>query len=123
MTENREEVVVSDNIPTPKTDKSSPGGSSSSLRTAETLFRVTPVVLCVATFAVMVRNRQTNAYGTITYTDLTGFNYLVNTSGICAVYSLISAFYTAKLRCRPSLGRAWALYLADMVRTCNYVRK
>lgn len=118
MVENSEEVVASENT-LHKTDKSSSNSGVSSLfRPAEMLFRVISVFLCVATLAVMVRNKQTNAYGTISYTNLTGFNYLVNVSGICAVYSLISALYTAKLSCPASLARTWALYLADMVR--NY---
>ena len=56
------------------------GGELSSaetrVRPLETLLRAAPLGLCVAAMAVMLRDTQTNEYGTVSYSDLGGFKYV-----------------------------------------------
>ncbi|MQM23178.1 hypothetical protein Taro_056241 [Colocasia esculenta] len=89
------------------------------VKTAETVLRVLPMGLCVAAMAVMLTNSQsTDDYGAVTYSDLSGFRYLVYADGVCAAYSLLSAFYTAATsRCPSTLRRAWTLFFFDQVLT------
>lgn len=84
--------------------------------TAETVLRVAPMGLCLAALVVMLKNSEDNDYGSVSYTDLTPFNYLVYANGICAGYSLLSAFFTAVPRPR-SLSRAWTIFFFDQVIT------
>jgi len=86
------------------------------VRPLETLLRAAPLGLCVAAMAVMLRDTQTNEYGTVSYSDLGGFKYLVYANGLCAAYSLVSAFYTAVPR-PATLARSWILFLLDQVFT------
>ncbi|THU67382.1 hypothetical protein C4D60_Mb05t24060 [Musa balbisiana] len=81
-------------------------------RAAETLLRVTPVGLCVAALVIMLKNAQDNDYGAISYADLTAFKYLVYVNGVCAAYSLFSAFYVAVPR-PMTLSRSWTLFFLD----------
>ena len=127
------------------------GGELSSaetrVRPLETLLRAAPLGLCVAAMAVMLRDTQTNEYGTVSYSDLGGFKYvapysvlplppcsrigscrvltpfgnlaqnrryLVYANGLCAAYSLVSAFYTAVPR-PATLARSWIVFLLDQV--------
>ncbi|CAL9103131.1 CASP-like protein 2A1 [Musa acuminata AAA Group] len=85
-------------------------------RAAETLLRVTPVGLCVAALVIMLKNAQDNDYGAISYADLTAFKYLVYANGVCAAYSLFSAFYVAVPR-PMTLSRSWTLFFLDQVLT------
>ncbi|CAL9045665.1 unnamed protein product [Musa banksii] len=85
-------------------------------RAAETLLRVTPVGLCVAALVIMLKNAQDNDYGAISYADLTAFKYLVYANGVCAAYSLFSAFYVA-VRRPMTLSRSWTLFFLDQVLT------
>uniref|UniRef100_J3LWF8 CASP-like protein n=2 Tax=Oryza brachyantha TaxID=4533 RepID=J3LWF8_ORYBR len=66
--------------------------------------------------AVMLRNSQTNEYGAVSYSDLGGFKYLVYANGLCAAYSLASAFYIAVPR-PATLSRSWIVFLLDQVFT------
>ncbi|KAL6851475.1 hypothetical protein ACP4OV_020408 [Aristida adscensionis] len=86
------------------------------VRPVETVLRAAPVGLCVAAMAVMVRDRVSNEYGAVGYSDLGGFRYLVYANGLCAAYSLASAFYTAVPR-PATPARSWALFLLDQVFT------
>ncbi|TKY47342.1 CASP protein 2A2 [Spatholobus suberectus] len=91
-------------------------GNTSSLRTAETLLRLVPVGLCVSALVLMLKNSQQNEYGTVDYSDLGAFRYLVHANGICAGYSLFSAVIAAMPR--PStMPRAWTFFLLDQVLT------
>ncbi|XP_020214755.1 CASP-like protein 2A2 [Cajanus cajan] len=91
-------------------------GNSSTLRTAETLLRLLPVGLCVSALVLMLKNSQQNQYGSVDYTDLGAFRYLVHANGICAGYSLFSAVIAAMPR--PStMPRAWTFFLLDQVLT------
>ncbi|KAG6504817.1 hypothetical protein ZIOFF_037165 [Zingiber officinale] len=64
-------------------------------RVAETLLRVAPIGLCLAAMAVMLKNSQDGDFGSISYSDLAAFKYLVYANGACAAYSLLSVFYVA----------------------------
>uniref|UniRef100_A0A2N9FRC9 CASP-like protein n=1 Tax=Fagus sylvatica TaxID=28930 RepID=A0A2N9FRC9_FAGSY len=50
------------------------GSSVSSMRTAETLLRLVPMTLCIAALVVMVKNSQTNDFGSLSYSDLRAFS-------------------------------------------------
>ena len=52
------------------------GSSVSSMRTAETLLRLVPMTLCIAALVVMVKNSQTNDFGSLSYSDLRSFRYI-----------------------------------------------
>ncbi|KAK6929791.1 Casparian strip membrane protein domain [Dillenia turbinata] len=91
-------------------------GKMSSMRNAETLFRLLPVALSLASLVIMFKNSQSNDFGSLSYSDLGAFRYLVHANGICAGYSLLSAIYAALPR--PSiLPRAWTLFIFDQVLT------
>ncbi|KAB1211387.1 hypothetical protein CJ030_MR6G021423 [Morella rubra] len=91
-------------------------GSASSLRTVESLLRLVPMALCVAALVVMLKNSQSNDFGSVSYTDLGAFRYLVHANGICAGYSLLSAVIIAMPR--PSTkSRAWTFFFLDQVLT------
>ncbi|KAJ8504447.1 hypothetical protein OPV22_005333 [Ensete ventricosum] len=64
----------------------------------------------------MLKNAQDNDYGAISYADLTAFKYLVYANGVCAAYSLFSAFYVAVPR-STTLSRSWTLFFFDQVLT------
>ncbi|GJN27938.1 hypothetical protein PR202_gb16006 [Eleusine coracana subsp. coracana] len=86
------------------------------VRPVETLLRAAPLGLCVAAMAIMLRDKQSNDFGTVAYSDLGGFKYLVIANGLCAAYSLCSAFYTAVPR-PTTLSRSWIVFLLDQVFT------
>ncbi|CAI9754954.1 unnamed protein product [Fraxinus pennsylvanica] len=89
---------------------------STGLRTAETLLRLLPVALCVVALVVMLKDSQNNDFGSLSYSDLGAFRYLVHASGICAGYSLLSAIIVAVPR--PStMSRAWTFFLLDQLLT------
>ncbi|KAJ6836422.1 CASP-like protein 2A1 [Iris pallida] len=86
------------------------------VRTAETLLRVAPLGLCVGAMAVMLKNSEENDFGAVSYSNLSAFTYLVYANGVCAAYSLFSAFYTAVPR-PANMARAWAVFFCDQVLT------
>lgn len=89
---------------------------SSSMRTVETLMRLVPMGLCVVALMIMLKDSQSNEYGSLSYSDIGAFRYLVHANGICAGYSLLSAVVVAVPR--PStLSRAWTFFLLDQVLT------
>ncbi|KAJ0983731.1 hypothetical protein J5N97_002087 [Dioscorea zingiberensis] len=92
------------------------GNLGSVMRTAETLLRVVPIGLCLAALVVMLKNSQDNDYGSVSYSNLGAFTYLVYANGICAGYSFFSAFYTALPR-PPTMSRAWTIFFLDQVLT------
>ncbi|XP_011013658.1 PREDICTED: CASP-like protein 2A2 [Populus euphratica] len=88
----------------------------STMRTAESMLRLVPVALSVSALVVMLKNTQTNDYGSLSYSDLGAFRYLVNANGICAGYSLLSAVIVAMPR--PwTTPQAWTFFLLDQVFT------
>nr|CAD1839483.1 unnamed protein product [Ananas comosus var. bracteatus] len=92
------------------------GAGEDGVRTLETLLRVVPMGLCLAALVVMLKNSQSNDFGAVSYSNLAAFKYLVYANGICAAYSLFSAFYSAVPR-PSSLSRSWAVFFFDQVLT------
>ncbi|MED6126199.1 hypothetical protein PIB30_076037 [Stylosanthes scabra] len=89
---------------------------SSIIRTLETFLRLIPIGLCVTALVIMLKNSEQNDYGSLSYTDLAGFRFLVHANGICAGYSLLSAVFVALPR--PStMPRAWTFFFFDQVLT------
>nr|GMD90302.1 CASP-like protein 2A1 [Ipomoea batatas] len=86
------------------------------VRTAETLLRLLPMGLCVVALVIMLKNSQTNDFGSLSYSDLGAFKYLVHVNGICAGYSLLSAVAAAIPR-PSSMPRAWTFFLLDQILT------
>ncbi|KAH0451610.1 hypothetical protein IEQ34_018909 [Dendrobium chrysotoxum] len=87
----------------------------SAVRTAETLLRVVPMGFCLAALILTLKNSVDNDYGSISYSDLGSFKYLVYMNGLCAGYSIFSAFYTAIPR-PLSTSRAWTIFFLDQAR-------
>ncbi|KAL6010444.1 hypothetical protein ACLOJK_000876 [Asimina triloba] len=90
--------------------------ASSSIRNLETLLRVIPMGLCLAALILMIKNSMSNDYGSVSYSNIGGFKYLVYANGLCALYSLGSGFYVA-FSGAAALSRAWTLFLFDQVLT------
>ncbi|GLT64704.1 hypothetical protein SLA2020_371810 [Shorea laevis] len=87
-----------------------------SMRTAEILLRLVLMALCLSALIVMVKNSQSNTdFGSLSYSDLGAFRYLVHANGICAGYSLLSAVIVAIPR--PSISRAWTFFFLDQILT------
>ncbi|XP_076916020.1 CASP-like protein 2A1 [Bidens hawaiensis] len=83
---------------------------------AEMLLRLFPVGLCVAALVVMIKDSETNDYGSLSYSNITAFRFLVHANGILAGYSLLSAAFTAVPR-PMTMPRAWTFFLLDQVST------
>ncbi|MCD9559468.1 hypothetical protein HAX54_017427 [Datura stramonium] len=90
--------------------------NSSSMRTAEIILRLLPMGLCVVALVIMLKNSQTNEYGSLSYSDLGTFQVLVHANGICAGYSLLSAIVAAVPR-PITMSRAWTFFLLDQILT------
>lgn len=91
-------------------------GGTTGMRTAETLLRLLPMGLCIVALLVMLKNVQTNEFGTLSYSNLGAFRYLVHANGVCAGYSLLTAVVVAMPR--PStMSRAWTFFLLDQFLT------
>ncbi|PKU59439.1 CASP-like protein 2A1 [Dendrobium catenatum] len=88
----------------------------SGVRTAETLLRVVPMGFCLAALILTIKNSVDNDFGSVSYSDLGSFKYLVYMNGLCAGYSIFSAFYTAIPR-PLSMSRAWTIFFLDQVVT------
>ncbi|KAJ4977920.1 hypothetical protein NE237_008700 [Protea cynaroides] len=89
---------------------------STSVQTVETLLRIFPMILCVTALVIMLKDSQTNDFGSISYLDLGGFKYTVYANGICAGYSFLSAFCTAVPQ-TSTMSRAWTLFFFDQILT------
>ncbi|KAL1820828.1 hypothetical protein ACET3Z_015697 [Daucus carota] len=82
----------------------------------ETLLRLLPMALCLSALVLMLKNSQSNDFGSVSYSDLAAFRYLVHANGVCAAYSLLSAIVSAVPR--PStMPRAWTFFLLDQMFT------
>ncbi|KAG4955114.1 hypothetical protein AAZX31_14G194100 [Glycine max] len=97
-------------------DKEFEGYIDSNLRVVETFLRLFPIGLCVTALVIMLKNSQENKYGSVSYTDLGAFRYLVHANGICAGYSLFSAIFVALPRL-SSMHIAWTFFVLDQVLT------
>ncbi|KAF5780648.1 putative casparian strip membrane protein [Helianthus annuus] len=91
-------------------------GNSGGIRTVEMLLRLFPVGLCVAALVVMIKDSETNDYGSLSYSNFTGFRFLVHANGVLAGYSLVTAAFTAVPR-PMTMPRAWTFFLLDQVST------
>lgn len=84
----------------------------------ELLFRVTPLALCIAAMAIMLKNKQSNQYGALHYSDIGGLKYLVYANGICAVYSILSLLgFVFSTGVDYSRTRAWIMFILDQALT------
>ncbi|ESR55464.1 hypothetical protein WN944_014550 [Citrus x changshan-huyou] len=89
---------------------------NAALRTAEPIARLVPMALCVAALVLMLKNSETSDFGSLSYSDLGAFRYLVHANGICAGYSLLSAIIAAMPR--PStMSQAWTFFFLDQLLT------
>lgn len=84
---------------------------------AESLLRLLPMGLCLMALVLMLKNSQTNDFGSLSYSDLGAFRYLMHANGICAGYSLLSAIISAVPRRPSTMSRAWTFFLLDQVLT------
>ncbi|CAN4117624.1 unnamed protein product [Withania somnifera] len=82
----------------------------------ETMLRLLPMGLCVVALVIMLKDSQTNDFGSLSYFDLGTFRYLIHANGICAAYSLLSAIAAALPR-PTTLPKAWTIFLLDQVLT------
>ncbi|KDP24708.1 hypothetical protein JCGZ_25699 [Jatropha curcas] len=90
--------------------------TTSTMRTAETILRLIPMALCLSALVLMLKDSQSNDFGSLSYSDLGAFRYLVHANGICAGYSLLSAIIVAMPR--PStMPQAWTFFFLDQVLT------
>ncbi|XP_014504001.1 CASP-like protein 2A1 [Vigna radiata var. radiata] len=92
-------------------------GNSSFIRVVETLLRLFPIALSVTALIIMLKNSEENEYGSVSYTDLSAFRYLVHANGICAGYSLLSVVFIALPRLSSSMPINWTFFLLDQVLT------
>ncbi|XP_050378078.1 CASP-like protein 2A1 [Argentina anserina] len=90
--------------------------NGSSLRTAETLLRLLPIAPCVAALLVMLHDSQNNEFGSVSYSHIGAFRFLVHANGICAGYALLSAIISAKSR-PPTKSLAWTFFCIDQLLT------
>ncbi|KFK38804.1 hypothetical protein AALP_AA3G162100 [Arabis alpina] len=104
-----------------KTDQNTLHGSAFELncteRTVETVLRITSMALSIAGLVIMIKNSISNDFGSLSYSNLGAFKYLVNANGICATYSLLSALFVIAIPCPISKLRVWTLFLLDQVVT------
>ncbi|XP_070037998.1 CASP-like protein 2A1 [Nicotiana tomentosiformis] len=91
-------------------------GSNSSMQRAETMLRLLPMALCVVALVIMLKNSQTNDFGSLSYSDLGIFRYLVHANGIGAAYSLLSAIVVAVPR-PTTMPKAWTFFLLEQILT------
>ena len=60
------------------------------MRTAETLLRLVPMGLCIAALVVMLKNSQTNDFGSLSYSKLGAFRSSLITLSLLLVPKFIS---------------------------------
>ncbi|KAL6604426.1 hypothetical protein ACP70R_042853 [Stipagrostis hirtigluma subsp. patula] len=94
-------------------DGESEGGKTAmaALKLPEMALRLCVVPLAVASLWEMATNTQADdTYGEVTFSNLSGFKYLVGINAIAAAYSVASIV----LSCFKSLGRYdWLIFLLD----------
>ncbi|KAF3795808.1 CASP-like protein 2A1 [Nymphaea thermarum] len=109
--------AVQGGVPSPEMEETREEASGI-CRISEMLLRVLPMALSVAALLVMLKNRQNaDDFGSVAYTDVGGFRYLVYANGLCAVYSLVSALCVAMPRSSSKSCSRWAFFLLDQVVT------
>ncbi|KAG2305641.1 hypothetical protein Bca4012_085171 [Brassica carinata] len=104
-----------------KTDQNVTDGSALELnrteRTVETVLRVASMALSIANLVIMIKNSISNDFGSLSYSTLGAFKYLVTANGVCATYSLLSVIFLIAIPCPISKLRLWTLFLLDQVVT------
>ncbi|KAJ0264047.1 CASP-like protein 2A2 [Hirschfeldia incana] len=104
-----------------KTDQNVIDGSTLELnrteRTVETVLRVASMALSIASLVIMIKNSISNDFGSLSYSTLGAFKYLVTANGVCATYSLLSAIFVIAIPCPTSKPKLWTLFLLDQVIT------
>ncbi|EOA32291.1 hypothetical protein CARUB_v10015553mg [Capsella rubella] len=104
-----------------KTDQTAIDGSALELnrteKTAEASLRVVSMALSIVGLVIMIKNSISNDFGSISYSNLGAFMYLVIANGVCAAYSLLSALAILALPCPISKLQVWTLFLLDQVVT------
>ncbi|KAG5387037.1 hypothetical protein IGI04_038507 [Brassica rapa subsp. trilocularis] len=90
---------------------------STAIRTAETMLRLAPVGLCLAALVIMLKDSQNNEFGSVSYSNLSAFWYLVHANGICAGYSLLSAAIAAMPGSSSTMPRVWTFFCLDQILT------
>ncbi|CAH8293538.1 unnamed protein product [Eruca vesicaria subsp. sativa] len=104
-----------------RTDQNVIDGSALELnpteRTVETVLRVASMALSIASLVIMFKNSISNDFGSLSYSTLGAFKYLVTANGLCATYSLLSAIFVIIIQCPISKLRLWTLFLLDQVVT------
>ncbi|CAK9324389.1 unnamed protein product [Citrullus colocynthis] len=90
--------------------------AATGMRAADSLLRLVPMGLCVAALIVMLKNSQIDDYGSVAYSDLGAFKFLVHANGICAGYSFLSAAVAA-MSPASTISKAWTLFFLDQLLT------
>ncbi|KAG2259583.1 hypothetical protein Bca4012_055725 [Brassica carinata] len=90
---------------------------STAIRTAETMLRLAPVGLCLAALVIMLKDSQNNEFGSVSYSNLSAFRYLVHANGICAGYSILSAANAAMPGSSSTMPRVWTFFCLDQILT------
>ncbi|CAF2114909.1 hypothetical protein Bca4012_096550 [Brassica carinata] len=90
---------------------------STAFRTAETMLRLAPVGLCLAALVITLKDSQNNEFGSVSYSNLSAFGYLVHANGICAGYSLLSAAIAAMRGSSSTMPRVWTFFCLDQILT------
>ncbi|EOY13729.1 Uncharacterized protein TCM_032366 isoform 4 [Theobroma cacao] len=59
--------------------------ANTGMRTTETMLRLVPMALCIAALVVMLKNSQSNEFGSVSYSDLGAFrsDMTLQVSGAC----------------------------------------
>lgn len=96
MADKREKSVALANGSSPMDTLGSAGDDgegSATMRTAETLLRLLPTALCVVALVIMLKNSQSNDFGSLSYSDLGAFRYLFTNILSTKFQSKNSTFY------------------------------
>ncbi|WVY94666.1 hypothetical protein V8G54_033754 [Vigna mungo] len=94
-------------------------GNTNNLRTVETFLRLLPVGLCVSALVLMLKNSQQNQYGSVDYTDLGAFKYLVLTYIVLAAGAVSTeVLYLAE---NGNTATTWSSACGSFGRFCNKV--
>lgn len=70
------------------------GDSNSRMKAAETILRVVPMGLCLAALLIMIKNAESNDYGSVSYYNLGGFKYQPTLTHVKQTSLIMSYFRT-----------------------------
>ncbi|AEE75510.1 unnamed protein product [Arabidopsis thaliana] len=86
-------------------------------KSAEAVLRVASMALSITGLVIMIKNSISNEFGSVSYSNIGAFMYLVSANGVCAAYSLLSALAILALPCPISKVQVRTLFLLDQVVT------